>query len=278
MSKANTAHFKTVRRELAEELGFDPDNLSALETMRVDVVFGLKSTLDEMRRRLLQGEKIDVTEMRSVADTLERYLPKQPEPESADPRDDGAHERLMAKIDNWIANHETERRERAAERAEMGLPPLPVDLETAQREIEHLREENQALKFWADDAKALSAPESERVITPSESDVVPPGEVPGRNLRTGKQVGPDDHRVRPKPVIDAKAEPTTTVDGKPVRPGSKVPPGNWGTVSGDEAKRRMAAVNNDRSIEHRIMTEPSRVAHEPVPSLNNEPWRFTRGQ
>jgi hypothetical protein len=147
------------------------------------------------------------------------------------------------------------------------LDALPPTLEEAHAEIERLRGNPDALKFWA-------GPESERGITPSESDVVPPGEQPGRNLRVGKQIGPDDHKVtRQKPTIDAKAEPVTTVDGKPVPAGSKVPPGNWGTVSGDEAKRRMAAVNNDRSIEHRIMSEPSRVSGEPAPSLGNEWWR-----
>jgi hypothetical protein len=202
--------------------------------------------------------------MRSVADTLERYLPAQPKPEPAlDPRDD-PHGRLMAIIDNWIANHETERAERAAERAAQGLDALPVTLEEAHAEIERLRGNPDALKFWA-------SPESERVVTPGEADVVPPGEQ--GECYAGKRFTPDDMKVmRPKPVIEA--QPATTVDGKPVPPGSKVPPGNWGTVSGDEAKRRMARVNNDRSLEHRIMTEPSRVSGEPAPSLNNESWRF----
>jgi len=35
-------------------------------------------------------------------------------------------------------------------------------------------------------------------------------------------------------------------------------------------------VNNDRSLEFKIMTEPSRVAGEPQPSLGNEPWRWPR--
>src|SRR5262249_27823466 len=48
------------------------------------------------------------------------------------------------------------------------------------------------------------------------------------------------------------------------------------TVSGEEAKRRMAAINNDRSLEFKIMQEPSRVAGEPEPSLGNESWRFPR--
>jgi hypothetical protein len=269
MSKANTAHFKAVRRELAEELGYDPDNLSALETMRVDVVFGLKSTLDEMRRRLLQGEKIDVAEMRAIADTLERFLPANPEPALDDPRDD-PHERLMRTIDNWISNRETEKAERAAARAAQGLPPLPVDLETAQREIEQLREENQALKFWAEpDAKAL--PEGGRVIDVPTSAIVPPSEqTGGRNLRTGPQVGLDN----PKPPV--------TIDGKALPPGAMLVDGKIVPIppvarSGAETKASMERVNSNRALDHQIMNAPSRVSGEPEPSLGNESWRFRRG-
>jgi len=35
-------------------------------------------------------------------------------------------------------------------------------------------------------------------------------------------------------------------------------------------------VNNDRSLEFKIMQEPSRVAGEPQPSLGNESWRLPR--
>jgi len=253
----NNRHYERVRREVAEELGFNPDKLSALQAARVDVVFALKLDLDEMRAKLFAGEDVDRAAMRAIADTLEKYLPVQPKP--AEPVDihDDPHARLMAIVDAWIANHEAEKAERVA----AGLPADAKDARIVELEAENAR------------LRGESAP-----IDPPTSDIVPPSEQTGsRNLRVGKQVGPDDHKaMRRRPVIEA--EPVTTVDGKPVPAGSKVPPGNWGTVSGDEAKRRMAAVNNARSIEHRIMTEPSRVAHEPVPSLNNEPWRFTRGQ
>jgi hypothetical protein len=75
---------------------------------------------------------------------------------------------------------------------------------------------------------------------------------------------------RPGPPPRSRA----TVDGKAAPPDSKVPPGNWGTVNGDESKRRMASVNNDRSLEFKIMSEPSRVSGEPQPSLGSESWRF----
>jgi len=84
-SKANKAHYRKLRAEIADMLGFkgDPDKLSIDQAMRLDTVFALKLSLDEMRGRLYRGEPIDVSEMRSLADTLERYLPAQPKPEPA---------------------------------------------------------------------------------------------------------------------------------------------------------------------------------------------------
>jgi hypothetical protein len=268
MSKReNTAHFQAIRKELAEELGYDPDNLSTVESMRVDVVFGLKSSLDELRARMFDGQKVDTNEMRAIADTLERFLPVRPKPEPAlDPRDD-PHARLMKIVDNWIANHEAEK----AARVEMGLPADVKDARIAQLEAEVAR--------LGGEPTALPAP-GERTITPSESDVMPPGEVPGRNLRTSKQVGPDD--PKPPVTIDAKAESVERMpDGTPCPPGGRwcsvrqrvvpIPPQ---ALSGDETRRRQDAVNARRDIDHQIMNAPSRVSGEPAPSLGQESWRF----
>jgi hypothetical protein len=190
----------------------------------------------------------------------------------------------MRIIDNWIANHEVEKAERAAERAAQGLDALPATIEEAHAEIERLRVGNpDALRFWSEpDPTALPAPDGERVIDPPTSAIQPPSEqTGGRNLRVGKQVGPDDHRVRPKPVIDAKAEPIERMpDGSPCPPG-----GRWCSItqrvvpippvakSGAETEAQRQRVN-DRTLDYKIMTEPSRVSGEPSPSLGNESWRF----
>jgi hypothetical protein len=243
----NAAHFQAIRRELAEELGYDPEKLTALESMRVDVVFGLKSSLDEMRAALYRGEPIDTGEMRSIADTIEQYLPPQPKPEPAlDPRDD-PHARLMRHIENWIEAQELNKRDAEAERVAQGLPADSKDARIAELEAENARLRGEP----------LTGPDGERVIDPPTGDIVPPGEQPGRNLRVGKQVGPDDHKAAPKPVIEGKA--------MPVPPQAK---------SGAETKAQMARVNADRSLEYKIMNAPSRVAHEPKPSNGTESWRF----
>jgi hypothetical protein len=266
--KTDGTQFKRVRKELAEMLGYsgDPDKLPIDQTMRLDAVFSLKLSLDEMRGRLYRGEPIDVTEMRAVADTLERYLPKQPEPEPVlNPRDD-PHGRLMKVIDAWIANHEAERAERAAERAAQGLDALPDTLEEAHAEIERLRVANpDALKFWA--APELPAPEGERAIDVPTSAIVPPSEqTGGRNLRTRPAVGPDD----PKPPV--------TIDGKALPPGAQIVNGRIVPIPpqakpGHVTEAQRQAVNANRALDHQIMNAPSRVAGEPAPSLGQETWR-----
>ena len=56
-----------------------------------------------------------------------------------------------------------------------------------------------------DPAPALPAPE-ERTIDPPTGDIVGPLEQSDRQLRRGgPKPGPDDHKVRPKPVIDGEA-------------------------------------------------------------------------
>jgi len=271
-SKANKAHYRKLRAEIADMLGFkgDPDKLSIDQAMRLDTVFALKLSLDEMRGRLYRGEPIDVSEMRSLADTLERYLPAQPKPEPAlDPSDD-PHARLMRRIDDWISNHETERAEKAADRAAQGLPPLPEDYESAVAELDRIHQKGNpaALAFWAEpDAKAAPAPDGERTIDPPTSAITPPGEqTGGRNLRTGPQVGPDN----PKPPV--------TIDGKALPPGAQIVNGRIVPIPpqakpGHVTEAQRQAVNANRALDHQIMNAPSRVAGEPAPSLGQETWR-----
>jgi hypothetical protein len=258
LNSKKSSHYARTRKELAEALGYDVDKLTAVQEMKLDNAVALKIASDALRAALMRGEEVDHKELLAVTDGLAKLLPKECEPEpTIDERDD-PHARLMKIVDDWIANHETER-------AERGLSPRVHDPEEQQAKIDALEAELAELRGMLpapDPTRALPSPE--RPIDVPTSAITPPGEQTGRNVRIGKRFTPDDMKVmRPKPTIEGKV---TTVDGKPVPAGSKVPPGNWGTVSGDEAKRRMAAVNNDRSIERRIMAEPSRVSGEPQPS------------
>ena len=72
------AHYRKVRAELASMLGFGSDlaKLPVGQVMRLDTVFALKLSLDEMRARLLRGETVDTAKMLAASEALERYLPK----------------------------------------------------------------------------------------------------------------------------------------------------------------------------------------------------------
>jgi hypothetical protein len=262
--------------EAAELLGLDFTKLTAGGRLRCELVAALRAVVDDALTKVTRGSATDLAKLVTATEALTGLLKESPAATAQepvlDPRDD-PHARLMAVIDNWLANHETEKAERAAERAAQGLPPLPVDLETAQREIEQLREENQALKFWADDTKALAAPDGARAIDVPTSAITPPGEI--GECYAGKRYTADDMKaMRPKATIDAKAE---SVELMP--DGSRCPPGGrWCPVrnrvvpipptalSGDETRRRQDAVNARRDIDHAIMTAPSAVSGEPAPS------------
>jgi hypothetical protein len=278
-----TNDLEQARREAAEMLGLDPDKLSPGARLRCELVASLRAVVDDELGKVTSSRSSDLGKLIIAIETLSKYLADaKPQAEAGDPSDD-PHARLMKIIDNWIANHAAEKAERAAQRAAQGLDALPDTLEPAHAEIERLRGNPDALKFWA-------APESEHTITPSESDIVPPNEQPGRNLR--KQIGADDYKVmRPKPTIDAVANPPTPLQvwaaecerieqlrqqyapqaepWQPAKPNcpAVAKPG-WLT----RIERDLA--NSRRALDHQIMTAPSRVSGEPQPSNGTESWRF----
>src|SRR5262249_3263338 len=233
--KPDGVHFKRVRTELCDMLGFegDPDALPADQAMRLDVVFALKLSLDEMRSRLYRGEAIDNVEMRQLADTLERYLPAQskPDPTPALYRKD-PHQAMEEILDRWLAADQQDRRER-------GLSPRIHDEKEQQARIDALEAEVIELRAMlpaADPTVALPAPD--RVIDPPTGDIVGPLEQSDRPSNMRAPHGPDNPKLRPGSQI---------IDGKVV----PVPPQ---AVSGAEAKRRMEASNAARATMQRDMS------------------------
>jgi hypothetical protein len=247
--------------EAAELLGLDFTKLTAGGRLRCELVAALRAVVDDSLTRVTRGSATDLAKLVTATEALTGLLKESPAATAQepvlDPRDD-PHARLMAVIDNWIANHEAERAERAAARRAQGLDALPPTLEEAHAEIERLRGNPDALKFWA--APELPAPNGEGVIDPPTSAITPPSEqTGGRNLTRGMRPGPDD----PKPPV--------TIDGKALPPGAQIVNGRIVPIppqalSGDETRRRQEAVNARRDIDHKIMTEPSRVTGEPEPS------------
>jgi hypothetical protein len=152
----------------------------------------------------------------------------------------------MRIIENWVEAEKAERLEKAAERRAQGLSGPMADLAAAQARIDELEAENARLR--GEDPKALPSPAPERVITPTEADIVPPGEQ--GEFYAGKRLTPDDHRVmRPKPVIDGTAEPVPSAP----------------TAAEREAKRQ--AISNDRSAYTQQGLRPA----------GGEPWRGHAG-
>src|SRR5262249_3062710 len=157
---------------------------------------------DEMRARMFEGEKVDTNEMRQIADTLEKFLPAQPklDPTPAIYKQD-PYKVMEGILDRWLAADEEER-------AEQGLSPRIHDEQEQQRRIDELERENAELRGRPlANGQDLPAPEAERVITPTESEVIPPSEQSDHPRNQG--YAPD--------LKDSK--PPVTIDGKPLRPG-----------------------------------------------------------
>jgi len=253
MSKKATAdRMKRARDELCAVLGYgdDPDALTVDQNMRVDLVLALKVALDDMRAALFRGETVDTGEMRDIASTLERYLPKQAQPEPVEPGEVDPREKLKDIVRRYWEAKE-------ASRSDQGLSPRVHDLESAQARIDDL--EAELVRLRGAQPHALPSPEVEKTITPSIGDITPPGEV--GEFYVGKQpLTPDDIKaMRPKPTIEHEVgpKPGTDANGRVIPPQAK---------PGDVTKAQAARVNADYATVHRIMTAPSRVTGEPQPS------------
>jgi hypothetical protein len=153
----------------------------------------------------------------------------------------------MRIVEGWIEAEAQERAELASERSAQGLSEPVSDLKTAQARIDQLEAEVARLR----NGKALPAPESEKVITPdakvitpTESEIIPPGIPPG-------EIG-DLNMVPPRrspPTIDGKAEPPAPSDA--------------------EREANRLRINNDRSEFYRQGLRPAGTE-----AWRPHTWRF----
>jgi len=231
----NKARYRKIRSELSAMLGYgdDPDAISIDQAMRLDVVMGLKSSLDGLRAKLYRGEQVDVAEMKQLADTLEKYLPRQPEPEPTP---------SIFKRDPYQVLDELAERWRQADQAtrrDQGLSPRISDLEEAQARIDDL--EAELVRLRGAQPHALPAPEAERAIDVPTSAITPPGERSDLPANARYVSGQDNPKLRPGSQI---------IDGKVV----PIPPQ---ALSGAETKRRADVVNGRRDIDYQVMNAPA---------------------
>jgi hypothetical protein len=216
--KAAASHYARTRKELAGALGYDVNHLTAAQELRLDNVVALKLVSDTMRAALLRGEDVDHRELLAVNDGLHKLLPRERDPVVDDDPFEGVdpHKHLEELVTRFFAAKAADRAEKADERLAAGLSAPFADLAAAQARIDEL--EGRLAEFEPGNdrlPKALPSP-SAKVITPSISDITPPGEI--AKVRVGMEPGPDDHKAyRRPPVIDGEV-----VKDKPAPP--KRPP------------------------------------------------------
>jgi hypothetical protein len=164
------------RTEAALLLRLDPSNLSPSDALRCDLIASLRLVVDDASTSVLDGRAPDLARLLTATESLIRLLPSEPpKTESAehDPRE------IM-----WRTYLEMRRR---GELAESFLSP--------QQRLEAARAKVAAIE--AEIAAGSTA------ITPTESDIVPPGEI--GECYAGIRPGPDDPPSRSPPVIEGKA-------------------------------------------------------------------------
>src|SRR5262249_12295481 len=226
--------------------------------LKCELVAALRAAVDDELMNVTSARAVDLARLITAVETLTRFLadakPKENEPNAIYKKD--PYKVMDDIIDRWIAADRQDR-------AEKGLPPRVYDEAEMQKRIEELEAENLRLRGQGgQDPKALPAPEAkaDRVITPSESEAIPPGEIPELNMKA--RPGRDDHRVKRQPQ---------TIDGTKLPPGARLVNGRIEPIppqakTGAETEAQRLRVNADRATMHRVMTQPSRVKGEPTPS------------
>jgi hypothetical protein len=231
--------------EASKLLGFgggDPSKLCGADRIRVGMVAGLMAAVDAATESLLAGNSSagDIGRLTSSVDALVRLLPKAAtEPAQShgpDPREQ-----------MWQTYKAT--RERAAQ-AGQGYDGL-------QRENEKLRAEVAALKAGGG------------IITPTEADVVPPGEL-GEFFRGPPKPGPDDWRAPPR--TPRVIEGTAPQPGPPAEVFGPYPPPGGRFVNG-----RLCPIPPVVKSGAETKAMADRVNAVPIPRFDtrpaNEPWR-----
>jgi hypothetical protein len=201
--------YAQARADVAGMLGYDLDNLSAEQALRLDVASALRVLLDNQSARLVRGESLDARELLMASEALSRLLPplRDPPPlaNCPDPRS------IM-----WETYLSMRRRGELGERA---AEP------TLREQLAKLQAENAALRAAAGGSPA---------ITPPTSDIAPPSEIADLNMKP--PVYADDPPQRPPVVIEGKAAPPAarTTDRSVVSPAA---PRNWDDTEGGQKWR-----------------------------------------
>jgi hypothetical protein len=231
-------------RESAEMLGLNPDRLTPADRLQCELIAALRAAVDDALANTTSASSADLGKLIVAVEALTRFLAeaKSGAAERPDEHDD-PHANLMRIVEGWIEAEAQERAELASERRAQGLSEPVSDLKTAQARIDQLEAEVARLR----NGKALPAPESEKVITPdakvitpTESEIIPPGEIGDLNMVPPR---------RSPPTIDGKAEPPAPSDA--------------------EREANRLRINNDRSEFYRQGLRPAGTE-----AWRPHTWRF----
>ena len=194
---------ESARAESAELLNLDPDRLAPAQTLKCDSVSALRLVIDDELARATSGSGADLSKLIVAVDHLTTFMkdarPAEVEPdpyEGIDP-----HKHLEELVTRYFAAKEAERAEKAAERRKQGLSEAFGDLDAAQARIDEL--EARLAEFEVGNSpKGLPSPNA-KVITPSESDITPPGDPVIDGLIPSKPAPPK--RTQPGSISEAEA-------------------------------------------------------------------------
>jgi hypothetical protein len=87
---------KRLRLNTAKLLGLDPENLSFVERCRLDRAVALRLKIDELQTKQLQNDSIDIDELTTALEALEKLVT---------PRTTNVHSDARAQLEALIARH-----------------------------------------------------------------------------------------------------------------------------------------------------------------------------
>jgi hypothetical protein len=179
--------YTKVRGEIAALFGWNVENLSPDQALRVDTATALRLALDHLQGGIVRGESIDITKMLTASEALARLLPPAvlATPPAEQREDHGAAVAPLLKLFRYL--HES---------------------------VHTLTAENATLKARLGEGSAPVPPMlNESVpVTPPLSDIVPACE--RAECDAGPRAGSDDPKPRQPVVIEGKV---ASAPAKPVR-------------------------------------------------------------
>jgi hypothetical protein len=209
---ATAAAYAKARSEIIALFGWNAGALSPEQTLRAECATALRLGLDELQGRLIRGESIDMARMLTASEALSRLLPPAvlaapPAERREDPRAALLALILQMRERDGIPDEGTTRgtiNAQAVEIAQLkaqlaGKAPEVSDVPTMVERVPVLRRA----------ARAAGG----MTLTPTEADVVPPGEI-GEFYHGAPRPAPDDpNNSRPVPGAVVRSLRSTAADG-----------------------------------------------------------------